>query len=155
LTAEHRARISESLRGRAKPPRSAEHSAHIAAAFTGRRLNPDSIAKRTATMKERNPLVERLLSRVTRTGSGCWEWQGSRTRWGYGRIGIDQTVYLTHRVSWEIHHGPIPSGSWILHHCDNPRCVNPEHLFLGDHTANMRDMAAKGRQWKQAQTIRT
>jgi hypothetical protein len=52
---------------------------------------------------------------------------------------------LAHRVSWVLTNGPIPDGAQVLHRCDTPACINPAHLFLGDHQANMRDKATKGR----------
>lgn len=73
----------------------------------------------------------------------CWVWTGGKTRHGYGKTG---TRNGTHRISWEIHNGPIPDGLHVLHRCDNPPCVNPSHLFLGNHADNVRDMASKGRQ---------
>jgi hypothetical protein len=77
---------------------------------------------------------------------GCWLWAGASDGHGYGHFWFRKAIMKAHRVSWIFHHGEIPSGLWVLHHCDNPACVNPAHLFLGDRTANMRDMAAKGRQ---------
>lgn len=91
-------------------------------------------------------LALRFLRMVKKT-EACWLWTGTLDRRGYGRIWRigNHTRDRAHRVSWEIHRGPIPEGSFVLHTCDVRHCVNPDHLFLGDHEANMADMAAKGR----------
>lgn len=92
--------------------------------------------------------VELFWTRVTK-GESCWEWQGNRNRLGYGVIRVEPgrlaRRVLTHRFSWELHNGPIPSGLFVCHRCDNPPCVNPAHLFLGTMRDNTRDMMAKGR----------
>jgi hypothetical protein len=89
----------------------------------------------------------RFWSKVKQTPH-CWVWLGAKTSTGYGVIGRGRrgegNARASH-VSWFIHNGPIPTGQWLLHKCDNPTCVNPEHLFLGNHTDNMRDCVAKGR----------
>lgn len=75
-------------------------------------------------------------------------WTGATTYYGYGVIqkgGAHGGLVRAHRVSWELHHGPIPKGLNICHACDNPPCVNPDHLFLGDQKVNMSDCSAKGR----------
>lgn len=89
-------------------------------------------------------LEERFWSRVNK-GDGCWEWVGLKFRLGYGSISVNGRMASAHRVSWEIHNGPIPDGLHVLHHCDNRACVCPGHLFLGTHRDNMRDREAKGR----------
>ena len=75
--------------------------------------------------------------------NGCWEWDGT-IRSGYGRFSKDGKMKTAHRVSWEIHNGPI-NGLLVLHKCDNKCCVNPEHLFLGTQRDNVRDMINKKR----------
>jgi hypothetical protein len=92
----------------------------------------------------RRPISERFWEKVAK-GDGCWEWQAFRLKSGYGWFGGAEGTDLTHRVAWRLERGPIPDGMFVLHHCDNRACVRPDHLFLGDHAANMRDMVAKGR----------
>ena len=76
----------------------------------------------------------------------CWMWTGgSMTNSGDGRVMHNGKRDGAHRVSWELAHGPIPPGMWVLHHCDVPGCVNPAHHFLGTQTENMADASKKGR----------
>ena len=80
-------------------------------------------------------------------GTMCREWTRSLTD-GYGRMrnGSGKNMVLAHRVAWEAWVGPIPKGKQVLHRCDNRRCVNIQHLFLGDNTTNVKDKVSKGRQ---------
>jgi len=80
--------------------------------------------------------------------TGCWIWTGTRYKEGYGKFSISGHSYRSHRLMWELENDPIPDGLNVLHTCDNPPCVNPEHLFLGTQTDNIADMKNKGRQAK-------
>jgi hypothetical protein len=121
-------------------------------------------------MTQKRPLRERFLEKVQKTDS-CWNWIGCKDAHGYGVIGAgghQARVLKAHRVAYEIFVGPIPEGLCVLHHCDNPVCLNPSHLFLGTQTDNIRDMRAKKRDrqlrgehsgrakltWEQVQEIR-
>ncbi len=81
----------------------------------------------------------------------CWKWTGRKDRHGYGIMhyrNIDGTPHwtvLATRISWFLHHGEMPQDKHVLHSCDNPECVNPNHLFLGTHVDNMADRDKKGR----------
>lgn len=95
-------------------------------------------------------LATRFWSKVLKT-DGCWLWMGARHPQGYGNIGLPKDengrypIGKAHRVSWELHNGPIPAGLLVMHRCDNPPCVNPDHLFVGTVGDNVRDSASKGR----------
>ncbi len=78
-------------------------------------------------------------------GKNCWIWTACLNDDGYGLFRYKGRMHNAHRISYILYRGPIPKGKMVCHTCDIPRCVNPEHLFLGDQTANMRDMVAKKR----------
>lgn len=91
------------------------------------------------------PVADRFWEKVTK-GDGCWEWQGARIPHGYGNMTVpDHGHDYAHRISWQLHNGEIPAGLWVLHHCDNPPCVRPDHLFLGTAQDNVDDSIRKGR----------
>lgn len=76
---------------------------------------------------------------------GCWEWTGPLNYWGYGRLNYKSQHLAAHRYSYEYFNGHIPNKMYVCHKCDNPKCVNPDHLFLGDAQTNMDDKVNKGR----------
>lgn len=103
---------------------------------------------RNKAAKESIPIWEdsmrsRLSKRQAKRDTGCIEYTGQRGV--YGHIEYRRKTYLTHRVSWILERGPIPDGMLVCHKCDNPLCINIEHLFLGTYKDNTQDMLKKGR----------
>lgn len=118
--------------------------AHYVRALRGSDLSAP--LTRTGTDEQRLKLKTKL-NPVT----GCWEWTASLNTNGYGQFRINGTTEQAHRAAWMIFRGPIPADASaygtvnVLHRCDNPLCVNPDHLFLGDQADNANDAVSKGR----------
>ena len=92
------------------------------------------------------PVAERLEQMsIPEPNSGCYLWTGRTGEFGHGRMLVDGKGEPAHRISWVLAGGSVPKGLSVLHKCDNPVCVRPDHLFLGTQKTNVRDMIAKGR----------
>src|ERR1017187_469479 len=94
---------------------------------------------------KRPSLKDRLLRRIQVTASGCWEWTGFRDKDGYGRINVNGKETVASRAMWTVCKGQMPPGQQVYHSCDNPPCINPNHLFLGTALDNALDSMNKGR----------
>ena len=113
----------------------------------------DCRVRRKGTTDGRPTIEQRFWARVQKSG-GCWEWTGPKgNQYGHCRMAVRDGKrsrgVQVHRISYELNVGPIPAGLCVCHHCDNPRCVRPDHLFLGTPLDNARDMIAKGRDTSQ------
>ena len=122
-------------------------------AFQGKKEDPFKGGKgekedRIEPCEEESVAIKRLrirfMGKVAKSQS-CWIWMASVNKDGYGYFRLGASMAKAHRVSWKIHKGEILGGLSVLHKCDNPSCVNPDHLWLGTQSDNIRDMHEKGR----------
>lgn len=97
--------------------------------------------------------ADRFWSKVDKS-DGCWLWRGALFSNGYGQVSRTGGGIGAHRVSWFLAYGPIPDGLFVCHRCDNPPCVNPDHLFLGTAKDNRLDMMSKGKTTRPSQPVR-
>jgi len=93
------------------------------------------------SLKVKKKIIEKSII----NNNQCWEWKGSKNNKGYGRMIINGKFYMAHRLSYALFVNEIPKGMLVCHKCDNPSCVNPDHLFVGTNQDNMDDMKKKGR----------
>lgn len=91
------------------------------------------------------PFNEALFWAKINKTSSCWLWTASKSPHGYGWFSIGRKAHRAPRVSWLLHFGPIPQGLFVLHACDTPACVRPDHLWLGTQADNLHDAKLKGR----------
>jgi hypothetical protein len=98
-------------------------------------------------------VIQKLHQRIVKTVDDCWVWTGARNTLGYGMISHNRTLIRAHRLSFAVSSGKDPADFLVCHRCDNPPCINPNHLFLGSYADNNADMKAKGRRKSSYPTI--
>lgn len=109
-------------------------------------MTPDTAQIVARRRRSGTPMATYLKERSVSGPNGCIVWLGAKSQKGHGRLRIDGRQMWAHRVAYEIVNGPIPEGLFACHRCDNPICINPEHIFLGTIAENNADMVRKGRQ---------
>lgn len=93
-----------------------------------------------------NRLIENFKAKfITGTEEECWNWTAALDGKGYGQLRYGYKQYISSRLSWEVFRGPIPEGMLVLHKCDNRKCVNPNHLYIGTYSDNMGDRESRNR----------
>lgn len=88
---------------------------------------------------------EMFFAKTDKLENGCWVWRGYKDKWGYGHVGLNGRRKQAHRHAYELTYGKPPTGRLVMHICDNPPCINPQHLRLGTDADNNRDKVVKGR----------
>lgn len=111
-------------------------------------MKPSELFEKPGPKASMKNYKKNFWKKVIKTNK-CWNWQGAKNNYGYGIFGVFGKLKLSHRFSYEINKGKIPKGLLVCHSCDNPKCVNPEHLWLGTNNDNSIDKVRKGRQFKQ------
>ena len=96
-------------------------------------------------MGKPNNTIQSIQTKILKHPSGCWEWMSALDKFGYGQCRFNGKNWKSHRLFYSLFKGPIPNGLFVCHSCDNKKCVNPDHLWLGTAQDNSTDMKIKGR----------
>lgn len=112
----------------------------------------EALERAEGPSRELDALPARISRRLSVDERGCWNWSSANSLVGRGRgyVSVQGKPMLHHRAVWTLLRGAIPDGAYLCHHCDNPRCANPDHIYVGDSKTNVADMFARGRHWTQA-----